>query len=31
MKAANKAQMSLVDHVLGVLSGVKLVHINNAL
>lgn len=31
MKAADKAQMSLVDHVLGVLSSVELVHINIAL
>ena len=31
MKAADKAQMSFVDHVLGVLSCVELVHINIAL
>jgi len=31
MEAADKAQMSLVDHVLGVLSSVELVHINIAL
>jgi hypothetical protein len=31
MKAADKAQMSLVDHVLGVLSSVELVNINIAL